>query len=135
MLMTASLNIPQESRYCSVKDLVADAILGQPLQVHQRLKHALATRSIEAPEQHECKFPARSRFEQRFELFPATVFASGNVNVFARDVPALTGRKRAELVELVLVVLLFGRDAAIDCDVHNRYLRTGQNGHKRSFWR
>jgi len=32
--------------------------------------------------------------------------------------PALTGRERAELVELVLVVLFLGRDAGINRNVH-----------------
>jgi hypothetical protein len=34
----------------------------------------------------------------------------------------LAGRECEELIELVLIVLLVGRDTAVDCNVHGRYL-------------
>lgn len=98
---------------------IADAVPGEGLQIRERLEDALAAEAVQAPEQHQSKLPARGRPEQRLELLPLAVLAGGHVHVFPLDVPALRPGKDPELVELVLVVLLVGRDAAVNCDIHS----------------
>jgi len=59
-----------------------------------------------------------TRREQGLELLSFAVLAAGDIDVFLRDASALRFGKGSKLGELVLVVLLGSRDAAIDRDVH-----------------
>ena len=46
------------------------AVRGQPLEMHNRLRHALSAESVQCPKQHAIKFPLGGILEQGGELLP-----------------------------------------------------------------
>jgi len=84
----------------------------------QGFQHSLPAEPVQRPEQNKFKFPSCGRSEQALELLPVAVLPRGGVHVFENDPPALRGGKGSKLGELVLVVLLVGRDAAVKGNVH-----------------
>jgi hypothetical protein len=110
--------MPQESKYCSVKLRYPDAVLGQGLEVSEGFVDALPAESVERPEQHKFEYMTGRRSEQRFELITVAILAAGDIDEFPLDFPSLRAGEGPKLVELVLVVLLVGRCAAVKGDVH-----------------
>jgi hypothetical protein len=132
MEMTASLKIPQESKYGSVKPAIGDAGPSQSVEMSEGFEDAFAGEAIDRPKQEQVKTGMCGISEHFLELNAVTVSARLAVGSFAGDRPTLLCGELAELRELVFDFLAFvsgayksiDRDSRVRLQFSHRILRS-----------
>jgi hypothetical protein len=103
--MTASLKIPQESRFGEGTE--PNAVAAEPVEVLQRFQCTLSRQPVERPENEDIEAPLSG--VSHHGLKPSAIrFAAGiMIFVLAKDHPALSLAKFSQLGGLVGGVLTF----------------------------
>lgn len=92
---------------------------GEMVEVSQSSHDTLAAQPVQGPEQEQVELSLLCRQKHALKLRPCLPARAANgIHEFHRDRPALPVSKFAQLFQLITVVLLIGRYAGVNGDVH-----------------